>query len=312
VPKPGERLGEFGRIARLLAPLATLPGAYGLTDDAATLQIATGDELVVTTDALVERVHFFGDDAPDDLAAKLLAVNLSDLAAKGADPLCYSLVLSLPRHVDDCWVELFARGLADSQLRWGITLLGGDSVSTDGPITLAATVMGTVPAGRMVRRAGARVGDGIYVTGTIGDAALALLQIERGGTVDPFLRGRYGRPTPRLELARWVRDHAHAAIDVSDGLAADCNHLAAVSNVRCEIEWDLVPLSSPAALLLGADPALRERVLGGGDDYELLIAAAETPPGGTRIGRVVAGKGAAILDSSGTPLPLAKTGWTHG
>jgi thiamine-monophosphate kinase len=312
VPKQGENLGEFGRISRFLAPLATLPGAYGLTDDAATLQIPAGDELVVTTDALVERVHFLGDDPPEDLAAKLLAVNLSDLAAKGADPLCYSLVLSLPRHVDDSWVERFARGLGDAQRRWGIALLGGDSVSTDGPITLAATVMGTVPAGRMVRRAGARIGDELYVTGTIGDATLALMQIERGEPIDPFLRGRYRRPTPRLDVSRWVRDHAHAAIDVSDGLAADCNHLAAISKVRCEIDWASVPLSAPATLLLAAEPSLRERVLAGGDDYELLIAATGAPPGGTRIGRVVAGEGTEILDSSGAPIRLARTGWTHG
>jgi thiamine-monophosphate kinase len=312
VPKPGDRLGEFGRIARFFAPLAAdLPGSYGLTDDAASLQIPPGTELIVTTDALVERVHFVSDDAPEDLAAKLLAVNLSDLAAKGADPLCYSLVLSLPRQTGDDWVSRFATGLGDSQRAWGISLLGGDSVSTDGPITLAATVMGTVPAGRMVRRAGARDGDGLYVTGTIGDAALALVQMQRGGAVDPFLHSRYRRPTPRLDLAAWIREHAHAAIDISDGLAADCRHLADVSNVRCEIDWASVPLSEPVAKLLTAAPDLRERVLAGGDDYELLIAATQKPPGATRIGRVSAGEGIEIRDSAGLSIKLARTGWIH-
>jgi thiamine-monophosphate kinase len=307
------KLGEFGRIERFFAPLAAdLPGAYGLTDDAATVQVPAGYELVVTTDALVERVHFLSTDQPEDLAAKLLAVNLSDLAAKGADPLCYSLVLSLPPEAGDYWVGRFAHGLGESQRKWGITLLGGDSVSTDGPITLAATVMGLVPVGRMVRRAGAKVGDGLYVTGTIGDAALALAQFERTGDVDPFLRNRYRRPTPRLELARWVRDHAHAAIDISDGLAADCSHLARTSNVRCEIDFAAVPLSEPAAALLQAEPALRDRILAGGDDYELLIAAPQTPPGTTRIGRVLAGEGTEIRDSAGRSIKLARTGWTHG
>ncbi|GIL38625.1 thiamine-phosphate kinase [Roseiterribacter gracilis] len=307
------KLGEFGRIERFFAPLAAdLPGAYGLTDDAATVQVPHGYELVVTTDALVERVHFLSTDQPEDLAAKLLAVNLSDLAAKGADPLCYSLVLSLPAHAGDYWVGRFAHGLGESQRNWGIKLLGGDSVSTDGPITLAATVMGLVPTGRMVRRAGAQVGDGLYVSGTIGDAALALAQFERTGEVHPYLRSRYRRPTPRVELAGWVRDHAHAAIDISDGLAADCSHLARASNVRCEIDAALVPLSEPAAALLASEPALRDRVLGGGDDYELLIAAAQAPPGTTRVGRVIAGEGAEILDSAGVPITLARTGWTHG
>jgi thiamine-monophosphate kinase len=306
------KLGEFGRIARYLAPLATaLPGAYGLTDDAASLTVPPGEDLVVTTDALVERVHFLPGDPPDDLAAKLLAVNLSDLAAKGATPLCYSLVLSLPRQVEDAWVERFAHGLGEGQRRWGIALLGGDSVSTDGPITLAATVMGTLPAGTMVRRRGARPGDALYVSGTIGDAALALVQQQRGQAGDPALLARYRRPTPRLELAEWVRAHAHAAIDVSDGLAADCGHLASSSGVACEILWDAVPLSPPAAALVAAEPALRDRVLAGGDDYELLIAADLAPPGATRIGRVTEGTGVRILDGTGRAVVLAQLGWTH-
>jgi thiamine-monophosphate kinase len=173
-------------------------------------------------------------------------------------------------------------------------------------------MMGTVPAGCMVRRAGARDGDGIFVTGTIGDAALALVQMQRGGGVDPFLYARYQRPTPRLELARWVRDHAHASIDISDGLVADCSHLAAVSNLRCEIEWPAVPLSDAAANLLAREPALRDSVLTGGDDYELLFAAAEAPPGATRIGRVMAGNGVEVFDSAGQPIALTRTGWTHG
>ena len=177
MPRPpgAESAGEFGRIDRYLKPLAAgFPGALGLTDDAAVFGIPADRELVITTDALVAGVHFLPDDPPADIAAKLLRVNLSDLAAMAADPLAYSLVTSLPADIGDDWLAAFAAGLAEDQQRYGIHLMGGDSVSTPGPVTLSVTAFGLVPKGQALRRGTAGADDLVFVSGTIGDAALGL------------------------------------------------------------------------------------------------------------------------------------------
>lgn len=324
--------GEFGRIRRYLMPLAAgFPGALGLTDDAGVVAVPAGMELVVTTDAMVAGVHFLPDDPPEDIAAKLLRVNLSDLAAKGAEPLAYSLVTALPRDCAEDWLARFCAGLAADQRRYGIHLLGGDSVSTAGPVSLTVSALGLVPAGRMVRRGGAEPGHLVFVTGTIGDAALALLRVldrEPPDLLPPedwaALRDRLRRPEPRLAFAPALRDLASAALDVSDGLVADLGHIADVSGVGIDIDAAAVPLSEAARRLLAVRPDLMATALTGGDDYEVAFTAAAEREAAVlaagracgvpvaRIGRVAAGPPrVSVLDAGGAPLPLARRGWEH-
>src|SRR6202158_867389 len=220
--------GEDSLIARYFRPIATDPGAFSLTDDAAILK-ASSDDLVVTTDAIVEGVHFLAGDPPDTVARKALRVNLSDLAAKGAIPAGFVLTLAL-REASDAWLAPFARGLGEDAALFGCALLGGDTVSTPGPPMISITAFGRVAPGRMVHRRGAKPGDRVVVTGTIGDAALGLDILRRGAVATvladdaaakEMLVGRYRVPQPRNALAGAVRDYAHAAMDVSDGLAGD-------------------------------------------------------------------------------------------
>jgi len=324
-------LGEFGRIARFFRPLAAgFPGALNLTDDAAVLSVPPGQELVLTTDAIVAGVHFLPSDAPGDVARKALRVNLSDLAAKGAKPLAYTLTLAVGREVGDAWVEAFAAGLAADQAEYGIALAGGDSVSTDGPVWASITAFGLVDAGRMVRRGGARPGDAVLVTGTIGDAALGLM-VEQGAlTVDDADRSvlvdRYRLPRPRTHLAHAIGAHANAAIDISDGLAADFEHLCRASQVVGRIEVSRIPLSPAARRAVEAEPGRIARVLGGGDDYEVLLTApAQAVPellaaasnAGIALNQIgfieradSAGE-AHFIDGGGGRLSVEKVGWTH-
>ncbi len=323
------QLGEFGRIERFFAPLAKgFPGAFGLADDAAVLEPPPGQALVVTTDAVVAGVHFLADDSPGDIARKALRVNLSDLAAKGAKPLAYTLTLALGRDIDDSWVEAFAAGLADDQARYGIALAGGDSVSTAGPIWASITAFGRVPAGQIVRRSGARPGDAVFVTGSIGDAALGLSVATDRLAVPAddafYLVDRYRLPQPRNHAADAIAAYATAALDISDGLAADFRHLCLASGVRGEIALERVPLSAAVRRALAADPRLLPDILSGGDDYEVLLTAS---PGSaaaladaasaagiamTEIGIIRAGGGEAlILDGAGRSIMLDRQGWTH-
>src|ERR1700680_1819327 len=247
---PKTRLGEFELIAKLFAPLAAkAEGAFGLMDDAAILRHSPGEELVVTVDALVESVHFRRDDPADLIAAKTLRVNLSDLAAKGASPLGYLMALSLPGWVDDAWLERFAAGLSQDQNRYGVNLLGGDTTSTPGPLMVSISAFGSIGVGKMIRRAGAKSGDRVFVSGTIGDAG-AGLSILSGSESAPSeedkatLVARYRLPEPRLSLGRRLIGLASAALDVSDGLLADLNHIAEISGVRILVDASRIPLSS--------------------------------------------------------------------
>src|SRR3954469_12501916 len=240
--------GEDSLIARYFRPIATDPGAFNLDDDAAAIT-STGDDIVVTTDAIVEGVHFLPDDPPDTVARKALRVNLSDLAAKGATPAGFVLTLAL-RHTDEAWLKPFAAALGEDARHYGCPLLGGDTVSTPGPLMISITAFGRVPVGKMVHRNGAKPGDRVMVTGTIGDAALGLAVLG-GGKVHAAVKdaarnhliSRYRVPQPRVALAKIVREYASAAMDVSDGLAGDLTKLCAVSGVSAVIELDRVPLS---------------------------------------------------------------------
>lgn len=321
------RLGEFERIARFFAPLAG-PGALGLLDDAALIDPLPGRQLVVTADAIVAGVHFLPDDPPDLIARKLLRVNLSDLAAMAASPLYYLMTTALPPSYGEEWLAGFAAGLAADQTAFGVSLLGGDSVATPGPATLSLTAIGSVAAGQAVRRNGALPGDTIYVTGTIGDAALGLAVLTGGLDVrDPaerdFLAARYRLPQPRLATGAALAGLAHAMQDVSDGLVADLGHICAVSGVAGVIDAAALPLSPAARHALDRNPGLLPRILTGGDDYELLftssgdhaaaVAALAQPSGPpiTPIGRIVAGSGVRVLDRAGKDIVLATQGFRH-
>ena len=333
--QPEPPLGEFGRIRRYLAPLtASCPGALDLTDDAALLTVPWGQQLVVTTDAMVGGVHFLESDPPPDIAAKLLRSNLSDLAAMGAAPFGYSLVLSLPRELDESWLAAFAGGLSKDQSQYGIPLIGGDSVATRGPITLAISALGLVPAGKALTRhvKGEVSGQVLFVTGTIGDAALGLKFVlgELDDTAAPAearaaLIARLRRPEPRLALGQALRGLATAAIDISDGLIADIGHICAVSGCAAVIDAARLPLSPPARALTSRRPELLATALTGGDDYELAFAAAAESRSElealsqslgvaiTEIGRLEAGPAGRVeaLGGDGRPLALNATGWSH-
>jgi len=321
---------EFQRIEDFFAPLARrAEGAFGLQDDAAILTPPEGRDLVVTTDTLVAMVHFLEDDDPADLATKLLRVSLSDLAAMGAEPFAYTLNLALPPEIDDPWLGAFTAGVAQDQERYGIDLVGGDTVSTPGMLTVGATLFGTVPSGLALRRRGAAQGDLIMVSGTIGDGALGLLAARNRlsgirAEVAQELAQRYRRPEPRVVLGQGLIGLASAAIDVSDGLAGDLAHMAAASGVRIVLEAPSVPLSAAAAEVLHADPSRRLHVLTGGDDYELAFAV---PPARrsqvetiarsdgvnvTAVGWVEQGSGLIVQDSQGRPMELPTLGYSHG
>lgn len=316
--RPTPAKGEFDLIRRYFAPLsAAAPGALGLRDDAALLTPPEGEELVLTADAQVEGVHFIGDEPPGDIAAKLLRTNLSDLAAMGATPLGYLLTTAWPRNIAEDWIAAFAAGLSEDQKRFGLALLGGDTVATPGPLTLSLTALGRVPQGQALRRSGGRVGDDVWVSGTIGDAYLGL-EVARDA-LDALSRAdreallaRYRRPDPRLALGERLRGLAHAAIDVSDGLLADLGHVAEACGIALEIEITAVPVS-PAARRAGI---ATERLIVGGDDYELAFLApveareaiatagrqADVPL--TRIGSGRPGGGVQVL-RRGAPLALS-------
>ncbi|SDI82758.1 thiamine-phosphate kinase [Bradyrhizobium sp. Rc2d] len=323
--------GEDTLIARYFKPLATDAGAFGLVDDAAILR-SVGEDIVVTTDAVVEGVHYLVTDPPDAIARKALRVNLSDLAAKGAVPAGFVLTLAL-RSKEDAWLRPFADALGEDAKSFACPLLGGDTVSTPGPQMVSITAFGRVPQGRMVGRTGARPGDRILVTGTIGDAALGLDVLTGGAaagalTSDPaardFLVSRYRVPQPRNALAQAVRDHATAAMDVSDGLAGDLTKLCAASGVSATVEVANVPLSAAAASLIARNAVCVETLLAGGDDYEVLctvppaqsdalIAAGRTAGlAVTAIGTIIEGGAPPrFLDGQGQELTLKRLSYSH-
>ncbi|MFQ6018349.1 MAG: thiamine-phosphate kinase [Kiloniellaceae bacterium] len=323
--------GEFDLIARYFAPLAAAaPGADGLRNDAALLDLGPDETLVVTVDAMVEGVHFLPEDPPDLVARKLLRVNLSDLAAMGARPRSYVMTTAFPHRVDEAWIEAFAEGLAADQRAFGVTLVGGDTVATPGPLSLSLTAFGVVPRGRALARATARAGDLVYVSGTIGDGALGLKAI-RGELPDvpaparAALIDRYRLPEPRLALGRALVETglASAAIDLSDGLVADLGHVAETSGLAAEIQAGAVPLSDAAGAALTGRPGLRRSVLSGGDDYELLFTAAPGRAGEvadlaaalglplSRVGRLLEGQGIRVLDEAGQEIARPGGGWSH-
>jgi thiamine-monophosphate kinase len=322
-----QKLGEFERIARFFAPLAA-PGALKLLDDVAIIPGPPGEQYVLTTDAIVEGVHFLANDPADQVAQKLLRVNLSDLASKGATPVGYLLTTALPRERDEIWLERFAAGLARDQKEFRIGLLGGDSVATTGPVTLSVTAVGLVHAGEAMLRSAAKPGDIVFVSGTLGDGAIGLRVLrgelpKLGVRHRDFLEGRYRLPRPRLELGRRLVGVAHAMMDISDGLVADLRHICEASGVGAVVEEPRLPLSPAAQAAIAVDASLLAAPLVGGDDYELLFTAPadafdaianiarETSVPVGPIGHVEPGGSVRVIDERGAPIVMAEGGYRH-
>jgi thiamine-monophosphate kinase len=331
--RSGEGSAEDRLIARHFRPLATHPGALGLGDDAAVVAVPRGQDLVLTTDGVIEGVHFFADDPPETVAKRALRINLSDLAGKGAEPLGFLLSVALTRAAADGWLKRFVAGLRADVRKFRCPLLGGDTDRTSGPVSVTIAAFGTLPRGTMVRRAGARAGDRIVVSGTIGDAALGLIlrrdpaAAKRWGLDRPMrdhLLRRYRVPEPRCALAPALRQYAHGGMDVSDGLAGDLAKLCRASGVGATIDVACLPLSRAARTALAAEPTLIDTILTGGDDFEILASvsagrldalhraarAAGVPI--TAIGRVTRGRqDARFLDARGKALEFARPSYSH-
>jgi thiamine-monophosphate kinase len=324
--------GEDRLIARYFKPLAAHPGAFGLTDDAAAIAPPPGCDLVLTTDAIIGGIHFFTDDPPRAIAQKALRVNLSDLAAKGAKPLGCLLSLGLPASITESWLAEFSAGLGEDIERFACPLFGGDTVRTPDVVMVSVTVIGTVPHGTMAKRTGAKSGDRVVVTGTIGDAALGLRLRKDAGvaarwkldkSASDHLAQRYLVPNPRNPVAESVRTFVTAAMDVSDGLAGDLEKLCRASGVSADIDVAKMPLSPAARAALTAEPAIIESILTNGDDYEILAtvpaskfeafadAVRKAGIGLTDIGVVMAAKQPPRFLQDGRPLNFARRSFSH-
>ncbi len=326
-----ETSAEERLIARYFRPLAIHPGALGLGDDAAVLTAPPGCDLVLTTDGVIAGVHFFPDDPPDTIGRKALRMNLSDLAAKGAKPVGFLMSVALPANIEENWLAALAAGVGEDARHYGCPLLGGDTDRTPGPLSISIAAFGSLPQGKMVRRSTSKPGDCIMVTGTIGDAALGVLLRRDSGLAGHLrlseimrahLAQRYLLPEPRNSLAEAVLQYASAAMDVSDGLAGDLAKLCRASCVAGEVDVARVPLSDAVRVALGADPALIETVLTGGDDYEIVltlspqklsafqVAARAAGVAVAEIGRVTVGEGTRFMHD-GRPLNLTRLSYSH-
>jgi len=324
-------VNEFDFIATHLAPLAG-SGGLGLKDDAALLKPNPGKDLVLTKDTMVEGVHFPKGHYGVDTAGKLLRVNLSDLASKGAHPIGYMLSIAWPKGVDEAFYSGFAKGLRDVQEAYDFHLLGGDTTVTSGPMVVTATLIGEVPTGNMVARSSAKVGDDVWVTGTIGDAYLGLqaalnekLKPEPDADAFRHFEEAYYRPEPRLLFRKPLRQYATACADISDGLVADAGHIAKASRVEFSVDADKIPLSKYVGQWLSEQPdgeAAFKTLITAGDDYELIFtapkaifseirkAASKVKMRVSKIGTVQSGEGVSVL-SEGKPMQFDNLGYTH-
>ena len=321
-------LGEFNLIAEYFAPLATAPGALGLLDDGAVLTIHPDQELITTTDMLISGVHFLENAEPEEIATRLLAVNVSDLAAMGATPMGYLLVTALTAKQDNDWLSRFAQRLEKDQIRFGMVLYGGDTVATPGPLSLTLTAFGTVPKGQALKRSSATIGDQIYVSGTLGDSALGLMALrEELPIIDAahrdFLINRFQAPQPRVNLGQSMREIARGVADISDGFIADLNHICEASQVGAKVFADDLPLSDAAKAVIALEPSYLSTILTGGDDYELVFMAPSESQAQidqlstsldvklSRIGVITEGKEISIFDSNQKIMSLGTMGYKH-
>ncbi len=302
-------------------------------DDAAVVSVPPGHELVLKTDGVIAGVHFFPDDPPAAIARKALRINLSDLAGKGARPLGFLMSIALTRAELGGWLKKFTQALGADAKKYGCPLLGGDTDRTPGRVTVTIAAFGTVPRGTMVRRGGARAGDRVVVTGTIGDAALGVILRRDPGAARRWgldrrmrehLERRYLVPEPRNALAEALRRTAHGGMDISDGLAGDLAKMCRASRLEAAIDVARVPLSDAARAALAAEPALIEAVLTGGDDFEVLASVSPRKLAGlrkaaraagialTEIGHFKKGPGTArFVDAQGRAMKFARPSYSH-
>lgn len=317
-------MDEFGIISKYFSPLAkNYSGALGLKDDAAIITPNTNNNIVVTKDAIVENVHFFKNDSAHDIALKLLGVNLSDLAAMGASPLAYLIGVILPKNTNQNWLEEFSASMADGIKQYGGALIGGDTVSHDGPLTLTLTAIGEIPLGKELKRSGAKEGDLVFVSGTIGDSYLGLQSIKGHVEAYEYLQERYHKPIPRIEIGIKLREIASACIDISDGLVADLTHICESSGVGSEINLKNIPLSTHSRKIVDKNAGMLIKIINGGDDYELLFTCAAKKESEitniskevgipiAKIGSITKGDKVTILDEAGSEIILQNGGYKH-
>jgi thiamine-monophosphate kinase len=322
----GKRMNEFEMIRRYFLPLTMgRKEAEGLQDDAAILEIPEGYDLVISSDTLNGGTHFLKDEAPENIAHKVLRVNLSDMAAMGARPLCYQMNLAFSHMPDEMWVKGFSGALLADNAEFGVFCSGGDTTVAEGPLLVSLTVTGLVPKGRAVKRSGARAGDLVVLTGPVGGAAVGvkiLLDVLEVENAAPFLEAAH-RPVPRTSISDEICKYARAGVDVSDGLIADLGHVCRASGVGARLELDKVPFTVETAALVDAGRVSYEDLLTGGDDYEIAMAvapediemfSAEAAAKGVSLsvaGVFVEGQGVEVLDENGGPVAFKRAGWTH-
>ena len=322
-------MDEFSFIEEYLAPLTFGKiEALSLQDDAAILQQKPGYDIVITKDAIVEGTHFFASDSPDDIAKKLLRVNISDLAAKGAKPYCCFLALILPKKLPSKWLQNFTAALKDDLKEFGCFLAGGDTSSNDGGLVLTLTAIGYVPNGKAILRSGAALGELVFVTGTIGDAYLGL-EIMQGkytalsASAKEFAMNRYHIPQPRITIGQQLCGIATACADISDGLLADLGNICKASKVGAEIKLGLVPISSSGMEAATIDKNFKISAITGGDDYELIFTAPASMQNKIaqiaisndikiiNIGKIVAGNGVKLSGDNGEEIKIGRAGYRH-
>ena len=323
------KLGEFEIIKTYFSPLSRAEkGAFNLTDDAAVIEIPDGKSMVVTTDTLVEGVHFLSEDLPENIAKKLLRVSLSDLAAMGSVPAYYNLSIATKLSTTSEWFKAFSEGLLADQIQFGVTLIGGDTVATSGPLTLSLTAMGFVKKGKAISRSGAKLGDDIWVSGLIGDAALGL-RAAKGKLISiseenkNYLISRYTLPIPQTLLGPKLSGHVNSAIDVSDGLIGDLDHICETSKLGANIQITDIPISRAASIIVTEKPHYLDLILSGGDDFELLFTADKSfrtvaksltkmlDVNLTKIGAMVDRRSIEIFDKNGDKYFIQNNGYTH-
>jgi thiamine-monophosphate kinase len=316
---------EFDIIGHYFRPLAAgFDGAFDLRDDAAYMSLPDGCELVISTDMLLAGVHFFPDDPPALIAKKALRVNLSDLAAKGAEPIGYSLALALPAGVTADFMAQFCQGLKEDQAEFALALIGGDTTTSPHGLCVTITIYGSIPFGRRVMRSGAKIGDDIYISGQLGLAALGL-HCRKLDLDYPEFIARYHLPQPRMKLmdALAAENLVHASMDISDGLWGDLAHILTASGVGAAVHLPSIPQSATVQEFIKKYALSWVEVLGGGDDYELLFTS---PPAAAaqvfnmadrlgvsiaRIGTITADTGISVFDATQNPIAIANTGYQH-
>ena len=322
-----KKTNEFQIISEFFSPLAKEYGSFNLQDDVALLVNKKNNEFIVSTDMLVGEVHFFSNDKAEDIASKSIRVNISDIVSKGGVPKYFFISIALPKHINDSWIKSFAKGLALEQKKFNISLMGGDTVSTSGPLTINIVCIGSIKKNKLIRRNSAKPGDDLYVTGEIGSAKIGLEIIKnnivaKGNKKNYFIK-KYRFPDPKNLLGPKLINLASSSIDISDGLISDLNHICLASNVRAQINYSLLPVSPFISNLKIAENKLVSILLNGGDDYEILFTSKSgnyekiinlsksLEVNITKIGSIVDGEGIEVFDNESKKIDIILDGYKH-